>query len=379
VPFTAALLVVAGFTEWSVRSADFANLRAVAALGVDVATAILVTVSIRSDALPEGLGDVTPVHAMVLVAALAGVYLSSFVLRTLVARWPATVFDVLQTAFTIALAIATLAAGGPVRHIVAGVVLLACGAVTYATAFGAIDRTSGRTLNFYVYMGFAVLLILAGTLLSLGPTASAVAWCGMGGVALWLGGTFDRITLRFHGAAYLAAAVIASGLFAFAADALFARGDGSWTELGPLGAAVSVVASAGYAVLARTRRSGFSRLELVPQATVACVLVWVYAGFGARALGLALAHAPGPGADAAVLAACRTVVLSVVAVCLAGAARRFSLRDLGWFVYPVLVVEAGRLVLEDVRQGRPGTLFVTFAAYGAALIAVSRLARKRET
>lgn len=378
-PFTIALLVVGGLTEWSARSAETPQLRALAAFGLDVAIGGLLALSLQSDGATEGFADVPAAFVGLLAGGVAAVYVTSFALRTLRARESATPFDVAQTALAVALSFAAMlnaGHGGAVSQIVAGVLLLATGALTYATAFGVIDRISGRTLNFYVYMGFALVFALAGTLLALGATASAVAWCGMAGVALWLGGAFDRITLRFHGAAYLAGAVVASGLFGFAAEGLLAPAAGPWRTLGPLDAAVSLVASAGYAILARTRRREFSRLELVPQATVAAVLVWVYAGFGARALGLVLAHAPGPGADPALVAASRTVVLSLAAVALAGCAKRFALRDLAWFVYPVLVFEAFRLVLEDVRQGRPGSLFVSFAAYGAALVAVSRLSRK---
>ena len=51
-------------------------------------------------------------------------------------------------------------------------------------------------------------------------------------------------------------------------------------------------------------------------------------------------------------------------------------RELGWLVYPLLVGEGLRLLLEDIRYGRPATLFITLALYGGALIATSGLMRR---
>jgi hypothetical protein len=61
------------------------------------------------------------------------------------------------------------------------------------------------------------------------------------------------------------------------------------------------------------------------------------------------AGAPGPDADFASLATSRTAFACVLAVMMAWAARRFSLRELGWLVYPLLVGGGMRLLLEDIR------------------------------
>jgi hypothetical protein len=45
-------------------------------------------------------------------------------------------------------------------------------------------------------------------------------------------------------------------------------------------------------------------------------------------------------------------------------------------VYPTLAVGALKLLLDDLRKGRPATLFISFVLYGIALILAPRLARR---
>ena len=133
---------------------------------------------------------------------------------------------------------------------------------------------------------------------------------------------------------------------------------------------------AGYALLVGTRRRDSAWNALLPQAIVAVLLGFVAAGVGARWLAEAFASAPGPDADFAYVATGRTAVLCGIAVVMAWAARRYSLRELGWLVIPLLAGEGLRLLLEDIRHGRPATLFITLALYGGALVATSTLMKK---
>jgi hypothetical protein len=78
----------------------------------------------------------------------------------------------------------------------------------------------------------------------------------------------------------------------------------------------------------------------------------------------------------AFLAAGRTAVLAALAVALAWAGRRWSLQELTWLVYPVLVGGGLKLLWEDLRYGQPITMFLGLALYGGALIATPRLMRR---
>jgi hypothetical protein len=50
--------------------------------------------------------------------------------------------------------------------------------------------------------------------------------------------------------------------------------------------------------------------------------------------------------------------------------------EFGWFVYPVLLLGAIKLVLDDVPHSTPAMLVLAFGAYGAALILAPRLVRR---
>jgi hypothetical protein len=79
--------------------------------------------------------------------------------------------------------------------------------------------------------------------------------------------------------------------------------------------------------------------------------------------------------DAARGATAATAVLAATALVLAAlvrAGRSFGPR---WMAYVALALGGVKLILADLRQGRPATLFVAFALYGAALILTSRLLR----
>jgi hypothetical protein len=156
---------------------------------------------------------------------------------------------------------------------------------------------------------------------------------------------------------------------------LLAEATGPWREITPLGLAVGVAVAVSYAILARTSRPGTPWNLLLPQAGLAALVAVIGAGLVARALAGLLADAPGSSADAAFLATSRTAALAGLAVVLAWAGRRWARPELTWLVYPILAVGGLRLLLEDLPQGRPVTLFISFALYGGALFATPRLVR----
>jgi hypothetical protein len=104
------------------------------------------------------------------------------------------------------------------------------------------------------------------------------------------------------------------------------------------------------------------------------VFVWSFAGLAAGVLSASIVSAA--GADAAFVAASRTAVIAILAVALAWTGRRWSLQELTWFVYPVLIAGGAKLLWEDFHYDQPVTLFLALALYGSALIVTPRLMRK---
>jgi len=215
------------------------------------------------------------------------------------------------------------------------------------------------------------LLTALGTQLLLDEAALAVAWSVIALDAAGLGFRFDRATLRLHAALYLWGAAAASALLASAATAFLAgngRGLAVPTTAGWLTAAAVV---AGYAFLGRKPAAETRPVDRLPQVLVAVLLAGSVGGIVVAAVAAAL---PAPGA--AEVATLRTAVLAVLAVVLAAAARRFALPEVRWLVYPLVALGGLKLVLEDLGEGRPSTLFLSLVLYGGALIVAPRLLRR---
>ena len=168
-----------------------------------------------------------------------------------------------------------------------------------------------------------------------------------------------------------------SGLLHQAADALFAPGDRAWTRVSAAGLLALAVVTACRGILLRRPAddsdrwvrwaSNFARLVLT------ALLLTAIGAVVCELLAGALAAAPGPGADRGALAALRTTILALAAVVLALLGRLPRLREAGWLVYPTPAVGGLKFVLDDLPNGRAGTLFVSLLVLGGALLAVSRL------
>ena len=69
-------------------------------------------------------------------------------------------------------------------------------------------------------------------------------------------------------------------------------------------------------------------------------------------------------------------MLAATAVALAGLARNSEIVELSWFVNPLLIITGLKLLVEDLRHGKPVGLFLAFACFGIALIVAPRLRRR---
>jgi hypothetical protein len=376
-PLATALLLAAVPVEVLAFRDRCLGLRWPAAFGVDLAVLMLTSATLSSSGPLEG-GDAAALGGVIAVCvALPLFYLGSIGARTLLHGRPITPFEVIQAGaallvgFSGAVRVITFSGADPTF---VGVGALLLGAACYAAALTVIDRRLGRGRNFYSYTTLAGLLVLTGSWLILGGVALALTWCVLAAAATGVGGRYDRITLKFHGAVYVAAATVAAGLIGCAYDGLFADPSGSWEPATPVSIVVALVAAACYGTLVATRGAAVRPwFELLPQAIVGAVVVWSVAGMIAGALSVSITAA---GSGAAFIAASRTAVIAILAVTLAWAGRRWSLQELTWFVYPVLIAGGAKLLWEDLHYSQPVALFLVLALYGGALIVTPRLMRK---
>jgi len=372
--FGLVLLVVAAGVEVLAITQHWPVLRWLPALPVDLAVLVLAFKATR-----EG-SEIPPEVVVPMALALPVVYLSGLGGRTLLRGLPVTGFEMVQVVVALVIGLGSawrvLGASGASPALV-GVVALALGAASYATAFVFIDRRVWRGLNFHAYMALAVALVLAGSRLLMASPLLTLVWLVLAVAAVAIGGRHARVTLQFHGALYLLAAAVDSGLISYAYDALLADPTEPQSSLTLAASGVAVVAVVCYASLLATVRPGaLADLERVGETMMAALVVLSAAGLVAGLLEGPLVAAGGEQASRAFVATGRTAVLAVLAVGLAWAGRRWSRRELMWIVYPLLAIGGAKLLGEDFRYGQPFTMFLALACYGAALFLTPRLLKR---
>ena len=370
--FTLLLIAIGAATLWATYGRRWHGLRWPAALAADLAVLTLVYLGSRPGGPPEAYAGLSSGRSVFVALLLFVVYAGSFAARTLARRRDVNVFEVFQTA-----AVLAVGYGGAVRlshaagtgEVPLGVSALVLSGLAYAAAFGFVGRDAAGGRNFLFFSSLGLVLALTGGGLLASGLALALAWTLFGLAAVLLGTRFDRRSLVAHGALYLVAACVPSGLFQAAVSA-FSRSDGAAPlPMGTAAASVALVAAVSWILTVRWRAEesagAGSRLAALALLAVAA------AGAGSAAVEALVAVLP---AGTAVPA--RTAVLAAAAVGLAALRIRTGVEEAGWLAWGVLGGTALKLFLQDLPQGRPASLFAAFVLYGLALLAVSRLGRR---
>jgi hypothetical protein len=379
-PYTLTLLLIAALVEGLAFRDRWLELRWPVALALHLAVLMMISAALRPDAVLEGYTTLGRVALVTVGLGLPLLYLSTVGARTLLRECPVTPFEIVQAPVALLVgfsaAVRVIAAVGADPSPI-GIAIFLLGVACYAAAFTTIDRRLGRTRNFYTYTTLGGLLVLVGSEMFLTGAVLAFTWSALAIGAVLVGVRFNRITLKFHGAVYVTAAATVSGLMSCAFDGLLADPAGTWHPVTSLGMAAALVALVCYGILVTTPgRKALRWFELLPQAIVGAVVLWSVAGMAAPWVTRGVLAASSATAEAAFLAASRTAVIAVLAVALAWAGRHWSLEELIWLVYPLLVGGGAKLLWEDFQYGEPMTLFIALAFYGGALILTPRLIRK---
>jgi hypothetical protein len=385
-PFAVGLLALVIATEWVARREVAPSVRWVTGLGMNGVLLMMTQLSLRPEGLPEHYQPFSRLSVIVFTLMLISVYLIGTGIRTALKRQSVGSFEVAQTMLALIIGFGVIELLGSRSSALlqgSGIFCVILALASYALAFGLFRPREGLSPTFFYYSSTAALLGLMGSYFLLGARIAAAIWLVVALAELWLGVKFDRITLRYHGTVYLIVGGASTGILTGFSDGMLANARVEWnfSSLGPL---VSLVVTAvGYAILLRrgpaTRNEVGSEpwFEVLPRFGVTSLLGWALACAAAGWLATAFRVAPSPQADAAMLATIRTAVLAVFAVACASIGRKWTLRELGWLVWPILVLGGAKLLFEDFRHGRPLTLCLALALYGGALVAVSRLLRQR--
>jgi hypothetical protein len=214
----------------------------------------------------------------------------------------------------------------------------------------------------------AVALGLASTAVLAPPGVAAPLWCAMAVVAGPAGRRSS--TAAVVSVCLLVAAGTTSGILGQAARLL--AGTPVVEAAGGLTALVFALTAVAVSRLIVGAPAGKIRRTASVAAGVLGVLT--LAGNGVR---LALLARPQAAAEAAQVAAARTVVLALVALLLAVVARGRSDPTARWLMRGTLAAGAAKLLVEDVPRGRPLTLVIGLATYGAVLLLAPIVERAR--
>jgi hypothetical protein len=128
-------------------------------------------------------------------------------------------------------------------------------------------------------------------------------------------------------------------------------------------------------VLAGERDLGVPVGGRLPRLLLALVVVLALAEAARGVLGATLGS--WLAADTGAQAVAGSAVLVALVLGLAWLAQRGQ-GELVWLVYPLVAAGALKLLLQDVRAGRPATLVASLGLYGSLLILLPRLLRARE-
>jgi hypothetical protein len=373
VPLGFYLAFLGVVTLWMGYSLDWIWLRWPVAFVVDLTVAVMAG-SVTGVWHREGAGGV-----MLLQLTLFGAYLASIAARTIWRSRDVIPFEVLQT-----LALLVVGFGGAAYVMVStgfgatflGLASLVFGVGSYGVAFAFVDWRRGHWKNFVFYTSLGLVFILAGTGLSLGSWTQAIAWTGLAAASAALSYRFRTPVLWPHSAVYILAAGLASGFLAQVSDAFLTSAGSPWAPVAWPGLLVLLGAAVCCAAPVPGDAALWGRYGRLPKLIVAVTLLL---GVGALVIGVSVpfvAGRPGAGADAAVVAGIRTLVLAVAALLLAWLGGHGYFEEGRWLTYVVLVVGGLKLLMNDFVVGRPATLFGSLAVYGAGLILAPKWARR---
>lgn len=373
---SAAFLLLLGLGSlWVVYWRQWMGLQWLGAIGANAGVSALVAFSASAN------WTIEPGVAALFGSASLLTYLLSFVLRSHGKGKDVGVFEAVQALVASGVAYwsaISAAQAGQLVLLQIGVLGMVLGGSAYLLAFSPVTR-SVRGPNFFFYSTLGLLLVLAGSALILPATATVILWSLMALAMAWFSGRTGWVSLSLQCTVLLLAVGVKSGILATGLVALAGDVSAGWPGLvsWQIAVALTTVVCLFLPVAQHSERWG--GLAGLPQLIVLALSVWEVGGLIVVFLAPVLAGAAGAEPNLAILAALRTAVLSASSVTLALSSRFRRWPEARWLVYPVLILVAIKLFVEDFPNGQPASLFVALFFVGGALLLVARLLSRPKT
>ncbi len=368
-PFLAVLLLMSLLTEAAASRNDGLSVRPIPAIAADIAIwALLFTYSSPESSRPDyptlsTAALLTPAFLLLLI------YGANIVLRTILRRQTITVFETSEAILAFLLTADAVLHFAPTAGVTLfGIACLALSAASYATALLRFDRVAERR-NYHVYAAWSAALLLLGCFWSL-PSLWIPFCLGAAAIAATaLGAKTSRLTLSFHGVAYLIAAAWTADAFVYAAHAL------AGIFPAPPAAIVWIISTVAIlCYLAAAQLPGAGWKHHLIQLLSASLAVSALATTLVSALVWLTATVITPGASH--VAVIRTLAACALALTLAFTGSRWQRIELVWIAYATLALVTAKLLFEDLRQGHPEFIAASIFLYALTLILVPRVVRK---
>ncbi len=375
-PFVAALLLLGLVTLLLAYDRKWYLLAAIVAFIADFGVAVAAIVRLaRPDG--EALTSLGPALLCAAVAALGAVYLGTFSFLVFRRRRNLEFLEVAQVVAVLAIGLGGFAATAvafPGARPALGFAVFVLAAACYIGAYPLLreERASNRTFIVYSVAAAAAGLVAAYVSFRGAPLSIVLAAAAL--ICSLVGSRMKSVSLALHGALYVSAASLSSGLLWGTLVVL--SGANLVPELWRRPAPWCVFSFPWRSFFCgRERRTSSSsatsggrdcRRSILTALTLGALVV-------SAAFGLVSKVGERELVESSIL---RTAVLAGSAVLLALLSKRQRFAQAKWLVIPWLLLGGAKLAAEDLPSGKPSVLFGSLAIYGAALILAPRLLRR---
>jgi hypothetical protein len=383
-PFLICLLILGFATLWLGYLRHWHALATVMAGAVNLGLTLTVLQYVAQSRQPSVEPEATLTEVLFLLFGLIALYLGSYCFRVFRRKRTITPLEIGNTlvVFLVGLGGAAIVINAS-RHsmLPLGVFCLVLSAASYTSAYGLLPRRDPNRRNFLFFTLLALGMGVLGLEMTLQLPAVMVALTAAALIAGALAKPVSSPILFLHGAVYLIAAILRSGLIGATRVGLFGQSAPlvTWFDVPLL---LVLVLTMLYPWFPRPKgRAGdmfFGR-----RAADLFLFLTVLALSSLFVSAIAELSPQGEGTQYRGLLACaRTGALALSAAILAWYSHRTRFGNLSWLVYTVLVVGGVKLVAENIAVGGTAVLFISLGLYGGALVLAPRLlhsAQKRAT
>ena len=375
-PFLISLLILGFVTLWLGYLRHWHVLATLVAGAVNIGMARMVFELVTTSNGGSAGQQVGQWEALALLSGLIAMYFGSYCFRVFKRKRTITKLEIGQTLTVVLIGLggaAMVINAGGTSMLPLGIICLVLSIASYTAAYGLLPRLDPNRRNFLFYTLIALAMVLLGCEMSLDRSTAAIAFTAIALIAGLLANRISSPILYLHGAAYLMAAILRSGLLeaTFHGFAGLSAQFGEWISVTVLSA---LILTTLYPWFPRPRRRSIDLYLGRRSADIfRFVTVFAWGGLLVSLLAQLSPHGEDTESYRRFLACSRTGVLALSATLLAWYSHRKRLRNLAWLVYAILLVGAIKILFEDIAVGGAATLFLSFGMYGGTLILAPRL------